>query len=186
MQVKCGLCGTKQEKSEMYCDAGKQKKYYHHSCWTMELERRDFAEKEKTGWNNLYGYVHRLYNFHAPIPPQFVHVLQDLRNGTVRYKGPVIKGNKDGVPYEVILSAYRLAEQKIIQSKAKTDTFDNDFLRLKYGFSIMLSYLNQAYTQHQRQIEAGKRMAAVIPVEVVEVEYKKKKHGRDISAFLEE
>lgn len=186
MQVKCNYCNTKSERSDMYCDEGKQRKYFHHSCWTLEQERRHKVAKESIEWDSLYAYLKRLYGFNAPLPPQFIHVLQDLRNGTVRYKGPLQRGYKEGVPYQIILNAYKLSEQQIIQAKSKTDTFENDFLRLKYGFSIMLNYLNQSYAQWQKQVESEKRIHVANPMDIKPVEYKKAESKKDISAFLEE
>ena len=186
-KVKCWYCLEKSEQSEMYCDEFSQpRKHYHHSCWPLELERREQVEKEKVEWDGLYKYIKSIYDFPYALPPSFIHILQDLRNGTVRYKGPVQRGYKGGVPYHIIYDAYRMAEQDILRAKSKTETFENDFLKLKYGYSIMMSYLNKAHAQWKRKIESEQRISIAKPTESTQVGYKKKKDDNDISAWVDE
>ena len=185
MQVKCGLCGTKQEKSEMYCDAGKQKKYFHHSCWPVEQQRREEVAKEKEGLGLLLNYVKTVHNLYD-VPKPFIPFLQDIRNGTVRFQGPVQQKKKQGIPYDVILEAYRMSTDSIRWARANKDfTVGFPFSELKYGLRIVTGNLNRAM-ERCRAKERTSTLTVNAPIQDREATYKPRKADNDIADFLKE
>ena len=184
VKVKCWYCNDKSERGEMYCDEfSKPRKHYHHSCWPLELERRESVKKEREEWDTLLEYIKHVHNF-TFIPPTFSSFLQDLRNGTVRFQGPVQKQYKQGIPYNVILEAYRLASDSILWSM-QNKSFVNDLGALKYGLTIAKSNINQA---HER-VKIKTRTASLpvsAPESNAEYQYKPRQTHKDISQFLKE
>jgi len=169
----------------MHCDTGKQKKYYHHSCWTLELERREQLTKEKAQWGALIDYIKTIHNLYD-VPPSFFPFIQDIRNGTVRFQGPVQHKQKQGIGYDVILEAYRMSADSIKWAREHKDfTINYPFSELKYGLRIVTGNMNRAL-ERCRAKERISTTSISVPVEDGQTEYKPRQHKNDIVAFLEE
>ncbi len=184
MQVKCNYCNGKQERGEMYCDTGKQRKYYHHPCWPLELERRIDVEKEKKQWKDLIAFIQEIHNLHE-IPRTFYAFLQDIRNGTIRFQGPVNQQYKQGVGYDILLESYRLSANGIKWAQQNRDFNGNVFTELKYGLAIVKNNIGQAREAHRAKIKIQSSPVGV-PVEDRETNYKPRQHQQNITAFLKE
>ena len=167
----------------MYADEeGKRRSYYHHSCWPNEQTRREEAEKERKALKELCEYIMELHGFRL-LPKSFFPFLQDLRNGTVRFQGPVQSKYKQGIPYEVIHEAYRLCQDNIAWAK-RNKRFSSDLAEVKYGFAIIQNNINQAYESWQRKQQASQAVSIATP-QGKEVTYKKRTQ-EDISSIVED
>lgn len=186
-QVKCHYCLEKSEKSEMYCDNSKKpRKYYHHSCWPLELQEREQADKKRSELKILVSFIEEVHDLFE-MPRQFYPFIQDIVGGTVRFQGPVQKHGKQGVGYDILLEAYKLSEDRIRWARQNKD-FVGVFAELKYGLTIVKSNINQAMVNARRKMDAERRKEVVsvdLPYINKEITYKKKESSRSLK-FIEE
>lgn len=75
--------------------------------------------------------------------------MQDIRNGTDRYKKGYSKQFKKGVSYIIIREAYRMSEKSIVWAR-RNRNFKNFDQELNYGLAIVKSNLPKAYKDLKR------------------------------------
>lgn len=146
-QVTCHHCKQKGDKEIMLKEG---KKYIHKEC-------REFLNKENQEWDELYQYLLKLHDIvRLPIPN--IVRLQALRNGNDIKQGKEYKKYKMGVPYSLMLEAYKLAEDKIKMIIKTKLNGQNDAKAINYCISIMLSMLNEAWKNRKKaQQDESKR-----------------------------
>jgi hypothetical protein len=199
--IKCQYCESKelwQDRDKMIIEqkiseSGKTKNlYYHKECYPKELKKREMIAKELKEKDELDRVVKEIYNCKYSLPPRFWELINDLRNGTIRYvKGSkVIKKYKKGVPYPVIKEAYLMSKQDIEWARLNKNfkTLDQE---LHYGLKIIQSKLNDAYKKLKRneQIQEMNKKNEEKQIEEIfennkEVKFVKKKSEIDISHIL--
>ncbi len=184
MQVICQYCRNKSERDEMLFEQqGKSKKYYHVECYAKYLVEREEKQKEVQRLDELMQVIKGIHGI-DDIPKGFYPFIQDLRNGTIRFRGPVLKKYKEGVPYEVIEEAYRMSESSIAWSK-QNKSFKNTMAELKYGLAIVSNNVNDAYKNIRQRKRLNASMALMQKPDENKVEYRKKA-SEDITDFVEE
>jgi len=185
MLVKCQWCGKKSERDEM---SKIKKGYIHPECLVKYEAEQEEKQREREQLDRLIKTIKQIHDIPAeiPLPNNFYPFLQDLRNGTIRFRGPVQKKRKQGVGYDVIEEAYCLA-QKGIEWAKNNKNFEGSLINeLKYGLAIVRDKLNQARNnlikfQRTRTIKKD-------PMPIVEraTEYKQKEYEKDITDYLED
>lgn len=151
-KLKCPICGDSSEKDQMIFDE-KKKRYYHKvNCYDSLLRQREFTDKENSHWDNLYQYIKDLHHLGVvPVPDSVIVRIQNLRAGFFMKNGKRVRQWKNGPPYDLILEAYQLAEDKIKQSVAIKFNGDNSEGVIHYGISIMIGKLLEAQNYRKKK-----------------------------------
>lgn len=199
--VKCQIC----EKTELYKErlelmeiesktsekTGKtSNKYFHKGkCWEKHLKEQSFKVNEKKEKDELNNIIKSIHNIKFDLPPNIWELIQDLRNGTDRYKTFWKKRYKQGVPYGVMAEAYRMSKDNIEWAKLNK-RFKTKEVEIKYSLRTMQSKIEDAYNklkrteQSQQFAKATERQQVEHLIEERQVEFKKQKSEFDISHIL--
>jgi hypothetical protein len=203
-KVKCQECLEKQEFNEesmtfieKVSDSGrKTRKYFHTECLNKYNEKQEFLDKEQKLLDELVEVAGDIHE--APKPPNmsyqmprvWYHMIQDIRNGTNRYTRGFKKKYKKGIPYSIIIRAYKMSKDAIKWSK-----MDKQFKEIggevRYGLAVVSNKIPDALKKAEREEHAEKIARAKQEKmmqeqhEEREVSYKKKKSSYDISDFLD-
>jgi len=171
-----------------------KKEYYHHECLELQKKKNEFLRKEDEERDSLNEYLKVIYELgaHDQLPPQFWSLIQDVRNGTERFRRKLKIRYKKGVSYRIIEEAYRLSRNAIYQAR-KRKNFKTLMAELNYGLFVMASKLTDAEKalqskKMQNEISKAKnedRVTSFIE-DSREVVYKKKHHDDDISFLLDD
>jgi hypothetical protein len=155
VEVKCQVCGKKNEKSEMKkITTGKKtktNKYYHPSCHQKHLKEKEFKQQE---WQELDDLCELIKSIHGieSIPKQLFPDLQALRNGDVLY-GKVKKKYKNGVKFRGIFLTYQYCADQIRYWKNKKE-FKNTLSELRYGLAIVRNSVDDARNDYRKKQKA--------------------------------
>lgn len=181
--VKCPVCNEFGDREGMVLDG---KRYYHPgSCLETYKKQQEKTNKENEQWDKLYQYIVSLHDL-LLLPKPNILRLKDLRAGFEVKDGKRIRKYRTGPDYELMLDAYRLAEDSIKWCIANTLKGSNDIGAINYCMSIMINKLNEAYARRKsrmRQEESLKELKDTNVVEEREFVYKKKKQEDD-NSFL--
>jgi hypothetical protein len=188
-KVKCRSCLRMDEKSTMILEEGKL--YFHQGdCHEEYLRHKEFKRIEAEKWDQLYKYLLQLHSA-VIIPVANVVRLQALRNGEDIVAGKRVKKYKQGVPYELMLEAYKLAEDSIRWCIKNKLNGSNDVKAINYCISIMIGKLNEAWVRQQnrkRQEEQQRKIQEQTTYADMSIENKnntyKKKDELDISDLI--
>lgn len=184
MLVICQWCREKSEREEMLFEQqGRAKKYYHVECHAKYLEEKEEKQLEVQRLDRLVQVIKSIHNI-KDVPKGLYPFIQDLRNGTIRFRGPVLKKSKKGIPYEVIEESYRMSADSIAWSKRSKD-FKNTMAELKYGLAIVSNNINDAYKNIRQREMANASISLMNKPDGKKVEYRKKTN-EDISDFVGE
>lgn len=150
MKVKCQVCNEKHERDEMVKEViYNQNKYFHPSCHENWLKEKEFKQKENESWIELFEFVKAVHNFQT-LGTGIIEALQNLRHGTVKFRGTVVKKYREGVPYDVILQAYKKSERQIGKIReSKGGDFKSDHAEFMYCFSVVISKVNEVFRQQK-------------------------------------
>lgn len=132
--VKCRICEKQSRQADMKVVKKSTNEYYHEGeCWDKYLEKKAFNEKENKEMDYLWDVFEKVYGF--PVPSRFVHEIQDLRNGTMRY-GKVRRKYKQGYSFTLIAETYLECAESIEWAK-KTKNFKDLLSECRYGLAII-------------------------------------------------
>jgi hypothetical protein len=192
--VKCPHCDEYElwkEKDKMIVEkTDKKNLYIHQDCYRFFMKEQEVKVKENKQKDELGDFIKSLHNI-TKIPPNFWFMLEDIRNGTERFKqnAKIQNKQKKGYSYEVILKAYQMAKKKCIHV-LKTKNFQTEQSKLVYCLRIAESNLLDA----QQKLIQEKRKEKIVELEdqrMVEnhktrkVDYKKKENKHDILDLFE-
>lgn len=198
--VKCQTCGDtvvwsdrfeKMEFIPKVSDKGRSvNKYYHKGeCWDKHNKKQEFLSKEKKEQDELDAVVKEIHGVNYPLPERYWEMVQDIRNGTNRFKKFWKKNYKKGVPYHVIKEAYLMSRHDIEWAKLNK-RFPRLEQELRYCLVVAHSKINDAHKKIKKS-EQSKTMAKAtekVQVEQMaeerEVKFKKQKSEFDISHIL--
>jgi hypothetical protein len=194
--VKCGKCGLRDDKQKM--KKGEDKKYYHtEKCYEKHVQDCEFRRKDFQKWCELYEYLKVLHDV-PDLPPWNIKRLQELRNGFDFKSGKKYQRYKMGAEYDLMLEAYKLAEEKIywfirnVLDKKNTKKADE----INACITIMCNYLSDAWKakkekelkekEKERLLQQTKTKDTAVDIEI---NYKtksqnKQKDEMDISDLL--
>ena len=179
--IKCQTCGKSTVPfSQRFDDMevvtktsgkGKQRNLYYHKgeCWEKEQKRQSFVKQEKEELDSLTKTMMRIHRRKTSIPHIHYQKINDLRNGTERYRRFWTKRYKEGVPYKVIEEAYKLS-QSAIEYARSLGRFKNTDHELAYSFKIVCGKLEDAYKKIERSKEAKKFLDATESVMIQDFE----------------
>jgi hypothetical protein len=192
--VRCPHCKEYEmwtNRKEMVIEKGiKCNIYIHAKCYPIYKEEEKVKEKENSQKNKLSEYIKVLHNVKR-IPDNFWYLIEDLRNGTERFKEntSIEKKKKKGYGYDVILKSYEMVTKKCLHALA-TKKFQSEKSKLVYCLRIVEDNLLDA----QRKIIQENRKQKIIELEeekfseinrVRKVDYKKKENKHDILDLFE-
>lgn len=186
MLVKCQWCGKKTERNEM---SKIKKGYIHPECLIKYEAEQAKKELEREQLDSLVKTIKQIHNIpdEIPLPNSFYPFLQDLRNGTTRFRGPVQKKRKQGVGYDVIEEAYHLAQKGIEWAKDGNRDFKGSLNKeLNYGLAVVRDKLNQAQNNLIKLQRTRTTKKAPMPIVDSATEYKQKEYEKDITDYLED
>lgn len=193
--VKCGKCGLRDDKLSM--KKGNDKKYYHIiKCYDEHIQECEFKKRDFEKWCELYEYLKSLHDV-PDLPPWNIKRLQELRNGFDFKSGKKYQRYKMGAEYDLMLEAYKLAEEKIqwfIRNVlGKQDTKKAD--EINACITIMCNYLSDAWKARKEKekkekerielLQQTKSSDAAVSIEInTNKKQIKKKDEMDISDLL--
>lgn len=185
------------EETMMYVDIYSEKgnryrKYFHKDCFPKAEEEDKFKRKEEDELDDLMEMIADVHNITVPnVPRQLYSLLQDIRNGTNRYRKKKKIRFKDGVSYPVIKEAYRLSKDDIRWARMNKQ-FKKLFDEMRYGLAIVHNRIGDAMKAeiNRKRQEAlakarEKEMEDLEDEQTRGVKYKKDETSYDISAFLD-
>jgi hypothetical protein len=184
---KCNYCKTNVSKETIikYLDEFSKtpKKLNMCSIECVNKYRQEKMQKiqEQDEYITLCEYIMQIHN-QTYLPNGFYMFLNDLRNGTIRQKGVLIKKDKQGVPWQDLLIAYKYSENSI-KKAILTKPFDNFMRELQYGLAIVKNNLNKS-KQIQKQKKLNEKLESKIPNKE-DYLYIKKEFNDDISDILD-
>lgn len=151
--VKCQFCNesepySKKEEMEVIkkvSDKGTTKNLYYHSgdCWDKFHKKNEFIKKELEERDKLNDVIKSIYNVEFHLPTRLWTLIQDLRNGTNRYRKFFKKKYKEGVPYDVLAEAYLMSRSSIKWAKLNK-RFKSLQDEICYGLIIVQSKIEDA------------------------------------------
>jgi hypothetical protein len=153
-KVKCRFCQIAElyPEKDMFVElAGKHgdtKKYWHYDCYEKELVRREKTKVETDEWDDLLNTIKEIHDIDV-VPTDLITTLQDLRNGTERYREHKKIGYKQGVKYPIIKKAYEMSKKKIQWVKGNKK-FKNTKGECKYCFMIVREKISDAKRELKR------------------------------------
>lgn len=151
-KVKCPICGESDEKDVMIYDESKRRYYHKENCYNRFLKQREFTMQENLHWDNLYQYIKELHDLGViPVSDSVIVRIQNLRAGFLMKNGKKVRQWKNGPPYDLMLEAYQLAEEKIKQSISLKFNGDNSEKAIHYGISIMIGKLLEAQNNRKKK-----------------------------------
>lgn len=160
----CKQCGEKVVYTEQTpsLQIGKRTRYFHDKCLNKykeekrnEEEQAEFRKKENLLLDKLVevaGEIHevpKLPDMAYQMPRSWYHVIQDWRNGSQRYTHNFKKKYKKGIPYDVLIEAYKLSKDAIRWSKMDKN-FKDTQQEVRYGLAIVNSKIPDAMKKLQR------------------------------------
>lgn len=169
-------------------ETGKSRNFYYHKgeCWKKRLFTIQ-DEKEKDEMNEV---IKKIFNIKKQIPDNIWWMLQDLRNGTNRYKLFWKRKFKAGYPYPVIAEAYKMSKDNIEWARLNRP-FKTLEEEMKYSLKIISRKLEDAYkkierTERQEEFSKAKEEAQMPDMieEMLdnrEVKLVKRKEEQDLS-----
>jgi hypothetical protein len=196
--LKCKQCGVKdveykdrfdkmEIESSLTSDGKTRNLYFHKGeCWEERLKYKAFLEKEKKDMDDLNLTIKKIHRRKSEIPVDHYVKIQDLRNGTARYRKFWEKKKKEGVPYKVIEEAYRMSKDKIEYARSAGKFRDTNH-ELAYSFKIVLGKIEDAYKKLSKNEDAEKRAKGMEKHIVEDIKndngysYKKQKDKYDMS-----
>jgi hypothetical protein len=200
----CQHCGGKEPYNKevhdlkIYTTKGgqEQKRYFHRKCLNKYEKEEAFKNKEQEELDKLVKVVGEIHD--APKPPNLAyqlpriwyHMIQDIRNGTNRYTKNMKKRYKKGIPYNVIVEAYKLAKDGIKWSKMDKQ-FKDTASEIRYGLAIVNNKIPDALKKIERDRHMDKINKIREEEELQDMEYeretvyKKKKASYDISDLFD-
>jgi len=187
-RVKCRACLQLDDKEKMIYE---DNMYFHAGkCHNDFLKHKKFKAKELKAWDKLYRYILNLHGI-IILPRGNIYRLQKLRNGVEIINGKEVQRYKKGVPYQVMLLAYQLAEKDIKWAIKNRLNGSVDVKAINYCISIMMNKINEAFNiikqkkEHEQKVQEMKRETFIGDMSL---DYKKqninKKDDKDISDFL--
>ena len=182
--IKCQTCGEstiafserfeKMEVITKVSSKGRKRNLFYHKgdCWEKELARQEFANKEKESLDSLVKTIMRIHRRKAQIPDAHYQRINDLRNGTDRYRKFWRSKYKEGVPYNVIEEAYKLSKSSIDYAR-NLGRFKDTNHELAYSFKIVCGKVEDAYKKIERSVESEKILKATEKSEVRDIQDRK-------------
>lgn len=151
--VKCQVCSETVPYIERHTLAVERKdarnKYFHHECYVKYLKYKEFKKQEGIQLNQLEEVIKQIHGL-KKVPSSFFSALQDVRNGTERYRNVKQYNYKKGATYPEIARAYELSKSDIIRIKQQK-LFKDDNAELRYCLHVVLGRINQATAQLLRE-----------------------------------
>ncbi|MGM1044763.1 MAG: hypothetical protein ACQEXX_01315 [Bacillota bacterium] len=139
--VKCPICLQFGNREDMTLE---DKRYYHKEyCHPKHIKDKAATKRENEQWDDLYQYIINLHDL-VVLPKGNITRLKDLRAGYVTKKGSKVRPWRTGPSFELMLDAYKLAEDSIKWCIANKLDGSNDVKAINYGISIMIDKLNEA------------------------------------------
>ncbi len=195
-KLKCQICKELSERELMEVVSKTSKKtgktvnkYYHKGeCWDSYLKEQSDINKEMKEKDELDAVLKKMFNIKVDYPDNIWWMIQDLRNGTNRFKKFWKKSFKKGYPYPVIAEAYRMSKDNIEWARLNK-RFRNLEEEMKYSLKIIQKKLEDAYKKQDRTMLQEKLSEAkeVNDIDLMtdnrEVKYKKH-DGFDMSDIL--
>lgn len=206
--IKCQICNLnelfseKEEKMdyfETFTDSGGRRCKYCHKgeCSDKYKKKIDYNKKEnkeKDELNKVIRDIHGLQDTKDKkhtISSNYWQMVQDIRNGTERYKVNYKKKYKQGVPYSILKDAYLMARKDIEWAKLNKQ-FRTTFSELKYCLLIAHGKISDVYREKERNEQSHKFSEAKEKEDSFiedlfdkkEIKYKKQKSEFDISHIL--
>lgn len=194
-KVKCQYCEGKEPYSERYemsvIIKGKRNLYFHNECVNKYQEEQEFKRIEEAKLDEVAKKVMKLHGVDV-LPSWFYTELQDLRNGTQRYRSNRKLRYKEGIPYEAFTESYKMKGADIRWAKLNKH-FKKPSDEIRYCWVVAKNGLPDAMKRlkkRERQAEIEKlnekeEEKTVSFEEDRKTEYKKKKSEQDISDFLD-
>jgi hypothetical protein len=149
-------------------------------CIDKYINEKEKVKEENKSYIELCEYIMKIHN-KKTLPNLFYIYLQDLRNGTIRQKGIILRKTKIGVPWNDILNAYKYCEEKI-KKVISTMNFNNDLGEVNYCLAIVKSNIDKAKQRKQQQNINNIDRNIVI---AEDIDYKKKTFDNDISELFD-
>lgn len=153
-KVKCRFCQNEETypETDMYIELtgkeSKTKKYWHFDCFEKEKIRREKVNEETRKWDMLYETVKEIHDAEN-LPKDIICALQDLRNGTKRFRSQVQIGYKKGIEYPIITKAYNMS-RKNIEYARNTKNFKDTKNEMKYCLEIVKDKISDAKKEIKR------------------------------------
>lgn len=172
-------------------ETGKVKNNWCHKgeCYEKFIAHQAFLDEELNKQNELDLVVKEIHQVNFPLPRNYWTMIQDIRNGTTRYKRDFKKHYREGVGYDVLKEAYLMSRQNIEWARLNK-RFKNLEAELRYCLIIAHSKVNDAHKKMKRteqsikQTEAREEQFIEDMMENRVVKFKKQKSEFDISHIL--
>ncbi|MFI2856912.1 hypothetical protein ACH6EH_07200 [Paenibacillus sp. JSM ZJ436] len=167
----------------------KEKRYYHKGdCHNGLLKEREVTRRENEQWDALYQYVIKLHDL-VVLPTANIVRFQDLRAGYTYKNGEKERQWKTGPGFDLMLEAYKLAEDSIKWCITNKLDNSNDTRSIYYCMGIMINKLNEANENRKlrKERESAKLKTTTLDMQITEPEIKEVKiikDDMDISSFL--
>lgn len=187
-QCKCSYCKEQINSNDAlaYTDNNlktpKKIKFCNEICLEGYITNQQSKIKEKKDYADLCEYIMKLHNKNY-LPDYFFILLNDLRNGTIRKKGLMIKKEKEGVPWIDILNSYKFSEKTILWTidNKKISEYINE---LKYCLAIVKSNIEKAKNQIKKKELENINVKEKDIIISNDYKYKSKEFKNDISDLL--
>ena len=144
------------------------------------IEKR--KQKDKEAWNNEFGELDKVYrylqdilNFHKPLAPKTVMIIQNLRAGKIVKKGTEVWLSKNGYPYEVILLTMKAKRQDIDKALKYKLSNSEEENKVKYIMAIVANAIPDIYIRWERKNLQENKIDEVVKNELVDIESNKNK-----------
>ena len=153
-KCKCCLCKSDidVDKAIIYTDINhktpKKLKFCSNECMYKYISELEFKAQEKQDFADLCKYIINICDLKY-IPNGFFIILNDLRNGTIRKNGIVIKNNKQGVQWSELLITYKYCSEKIKWALDNKD-FKSDMAKLNYCLAIVKNNIDKAMFNYRK------------------------------------
>lgn len=187
--VKCPICGEFGDREGMVF-VEKSKRYYHvGSCIESHNKAQEETDRENEQWDKLYKYIANLHDL-LFLPKENIFRLKSLRAGFEVKNGKRVKKYRTGPDYELMLDAYKLAEDSIRWNITNTLKGNNDIGAISYCISIMINKLNEAHVRRRKRIALQseyEKNAVTLENKSIDKPEKpkvKKQDDMDITSFL--
>ncbi|WJJ55329.1 hypothetical protein QB910_000085 [Dabrowskivirus KKP3916] len=130
----------------------KKRSYVHRECNDKYIAENEKQIKENKEWDDLYHYLCSLHDC-VVLETKLIIELQKLRNGE-------LPRQKKGVPYHMIMEAYKYASKDIQYAKSMKK-FKDANAEMMYCYKIMRDKINTVYrrTKNKAKIEAKQKAA---------------------------
>lgn len=186
--VKCPVCEKSGDREDMTYEE-KSKRYYHNDgCYEQLKKQQEETKIENEQWDKLYKYIVDLHDL-LLLPKDNIYRLKSLRAGFEVKNGKRVRKYRTGPDYELMLDAYKLADDSIRWCISNTLKGNNDVGAINYCISIMINKLNEAYARRKNRLRQQEEIMNNLTIknnrDTEEVVYRPQKNSNsDISEFL--